>query len=704
MLKRIDGVKFCKQPFKGLLLNREWITGPLLCVAATSVLANDVAPATEESTSKDDRNIETVMVLGKREGSYTIITEDALKLVKMPGAFGDPLGAITALPGVITPAAGGEPAVRGSSPSDNRYFVDGMPAGYIFHQFNTSIIDENIIQDFQLYPAGFSAEYANATGAVFDIRLRDPEHKKFTTTLTASMLRSGVLFESGLTENSAFYLSARHSMLQLFIPEESEPDEEGFRIITPPTDSDYVAKFLWAKDEKNRVSINFMGATDKGKAEFSELSDMVAENPDFAGEAEIQDKFDSQSVVWDYELASGAELHVLAAHYKKQDNLRWGANYFNNIETEDALIKANFAMPVGRNHIVKVGAEHDSMDYAFNVRQPLFTCTEFDPDCQSNRREVIDVTLPLSVKQNVLFAIDQWQITDAFLLELGLQWHANDQTDQSFTHPRASFAWAFSDSVTLKGSAGSYDRLPDVEYSLADIGNPNLQSYQAKHYTLGLEGVVFTDWNWSVEAYNKRFSELPRALGMDEANADDFYVNGMEGEANGIDIFLNKNFSDRWYGWVALSYSESTRTNTTTGTTLDYTFDTPLVLNVVGNYQLTHNWNLGFRYTAKSGEANTKIVDVKENPNFDGHYLPVYGDAFADRLPVYAQLDFRAERPITLFGKDGAFFVDVVNLLNRQNVSEIVLDHPKVKETGELHVVKNADMGIFPSVGMSLSF
>lgn len=690
--------------------------GAWLCVAG---VASAQEPNETEAKAADKAEIETVLVMGKRQGSYTIITEDTLKLVKMPGALGDPLGAITALPGVITPAAGGEPAVRGSSPSDNRYFVDGMPAGYIFHEFNTSIIDENIIQDFQLYPAGFSAQYTNATGAVFDIRLRDPVQQDFTTTLTASMLRSGVLFESALSENSAFYLSARHGMLPLFLPEEDTPDDDGIRIISAPTDSDYVSKFLWSNSEKNRLSVNFMGATDKGKAEFSELSDMVAENPDFAGEAEIQDKFDSQSVVWDYQLVSGAELHILAAHYKDEENLHWGDNYFQNIETENALLKTNVAFAVAANHIINIGAEVDNMDYAFKVRQPLFTCTEFDADCQANRRDVIDVTLPLTVKQQSLFAIDQWQATDALQLELGLQWHANDQTDQTFIHPRGSFALAVSERVTLKGSAGSYNRLPDVQYSMPELGNPKLQSYQSKHYSLGLEGNglegkglkgegligrALSDWNWSLEVYHKTFSELPRTLAADEPNAEDIYTNGTEGEARGIDIFINKNFSNRWYGWVALSYSESTRTNTATDQTLDYRLDTPLVLNVVGNYQLTHNWNIGFRYTAKSGEANTQIVGVKQNPNFAGHYLPVYGEPFADRLPMQSRLDFRAERPITVFGKEGVFFVDVINLLNRKNVSEIVLDHEKVKQTGELHLVKNVDMEIFPSIGMSLSF
>lgn len=677
---------------------------------SVSVLAFSVEVLAEEAldtATEQESPIETVMVVGKREGNYTIITEDTQKLVKMPGALGDPLGAITALPGVIAPVGGGEPAVRGSSPSDNRYYVDGMPAGYIFHEFNTSIIDENIIQDFQLYPAGFGAQYGGATGAVFDIRLRDPVNQPLETTVTASLLRAGVLFESGLTENSAFYLSTRKGLIQFFLPEEDEPDDEGVRMISAPADSDYVSKFVWS-NSAHKVSVNFMGATDAAKAEFSELSDMVAQNPDFAGEAELQDKFDSQSVAWNYVSDTGTQWNVLAAHYKDREKLSWGSGYYQNLESENSTVNANVVWALGSKHVITLGEENKLTDYHYKVRAPLFTCTEFDTDCQDYRRDVIDETIKLTVKDTMAFAMDRWQLSDVFDVEIGVQWHENDHTDESFVHPRIAMGWDISSQLRVKGSAGRYDRLPDIEYTLPEIGNPNLKSYLANHYVVGFEGEVLDHWNWSVELYHKQFSRLPLTL-ADEVDADSdeqdlYYSNGTEGEANGIDVFINRNFSDRWYGWVALSYSESTRTNTMTAEKADYTLDTPLVLNVVGNYQLTDIWNVGFRFTAKSGEATTPITGVKQNPEFPDHYLAEYGEAYTDRLPNWSRLDIRAERPIQWFGKEGTFFVDVINALNRRNVSEITLDYEKVNNTGELHTVKEVDIGIFPSVGVSMTF
>ena len=90
-----------------------------------------------------DSAVEETLVQG-RKSDYSIITENAQKIIDVPGSLGDPLMAVFSLPGVLSEGEGGAPAVRGSSPSDNLYRVDGAPAGYVFHAFSTSIFNENI--------------------------------------------------------------------------------------------------------------------------------------------------------------------------------------------------------------------------------------------------------------------------------------------------------------------------------------------------------------------------------------------------------------------------------------------------------------------------------------------------------------------------------------------------------------------------------
>jgi len=62
-------------------------------------------------------------------------------------------------------------------PADNLYRVDSLPVPYVFHAFDISgsVFNENILRSFNLYPSGYGPEYANVTGGVFDIALRDPK-------------------------------------------------------------------------------------------------------------------------------------------------------------------------------------------------------------------------------------------------------------------------------------------------------------------------------------------------------------------------------------------------------------------------------------------------------------------------------------------------------------------------------------------------
>lgn len=671
---------------------------------AVALLFSSQAQASDGTEESTEEAVEEIIVLGVRKASYTEITEDAVKLVEMPGSLGDPLGAISALPGVITPSGGGEPAVRGSSPSDNRYYIDSIPAGYIFHQFNTSIFDDNVVQDFQLFTAGFGAQYSGATGAVFDVRLRDPRNINIETTLHASLLRAGIFLEGGVTENSAFYVSARQGLIQYFIPEDDEADEDGVRIISPPEDSDYQAKYVWDVNSDNSLSLLLAGAKDFAEAEFTDAAGFVQENPDFAGDALLEESFNSQGLTWNHQMASGGEFVLSLAKYEDNEKLELGDGYFIESVLDDEIFRGHIYIPMGDKHAVTLGAEYNDYNFDYSARMILFVCTEFDVTCQDGRRDVVEDERVLTLTDTTAYIIDHWQVSKTINIETGLQWNSNDYTEEDFINPRIAIEWWALDSMAITSSAGRYNRLPDIDTIMPLIGNPELSSPLADHFTMGLKGEVGLNWNWSVETYHKNLSNLPLALsGGDRAQR---YSNDVEGTAQGVDLFLNRNLADKWYGWVSLSYSQSDRTNIRTGETRDYFLDTPLVLNVVGNYQFTEKWNAGFRLTAKSGQSTTEIINVKPNPNPDypDNYLPVYGEPYAERLPAYIQLDLRAKRDIQWFGHDGSFYIDVLNALNRENVIATQLDYTKVNATGLLHTEDDVSMGIFPSIGMSVTF
>ncbi|HEY7865468.1 MAG TPA: iron transporter [Psychromonas sp.] len=649
-------------------------------------------------------SIEEILVSGLRKSHYTIITEDAEKLVNTAGSFGDPLAAVSALPGIIIPRNGGSPAVRGSSPADNRYYVDGLPAGYIFHDFNTSIFDENVIQDFQLFPAGFGVQYSGATGAVFDIRLRDPENKKISTKLTASLFRAGIFVESGITENSAFYLSVRKGLLQYFVPKDDEADEDGFRLASPPEDGDYQFKYKWDMHPNHSLTVTVAGANDYVEAEFTDISEMSQRNPDFGGLAVIDKQYDSFGGNYEYVGGGGSLLRLTLASYKNSDFLSWGDDYYRQTRLDNELARLHYTIPLGANHSVAAGFEYSENTFTFTSRFIQFVCSEFDVDCQDGRRDLIEDSESVAIVESSMYLLDNWQVTENVNIEAGVQRSGNDYTEDYYINPRAAIAWDITDVLTITSSAGNYNRTPEIQTVLSLIGNPELESPRAMHLTLGIEGEIGQHWNWMIEGYRKELTNLPLALSQSDPGGEKFYSDDVEGEIHGVDIMINKDLSNKWYGWASLSVANSERINTRTGQRQTYRLDTPVVFNLVANYQFFPNWNAGIRAIYKSGEATTDIVDVKQNPNFPDRYQPVYGEPFADRLPHYSRIDLRFEKDMTLLGREAVFFVDVVNALNRQNVVREYLDYDRVNETGEVHLTKIEDMGTFASVGLSVTF
>ena len=102
----------------------------------------------DEQRTPDDEVIDEVTVLGDRIAEDPpfgfVLDEEAL--ARMPGTQDDPIKAVVTLPGVLTNndfATG--VALRGTRPADNRYYLDFLPTGYLFHITGLSVVDGDMV-------------------------------------------------------------------------------------------------------------------------------------------------------------------------------------------------------------------------------------------------------------------------------------------------------------------------------------------------------------------------------------------------------------------------------------------------------------------------------------------------------------------------------------------------------------------------------
>jgi len=520
-----------------------------------------------------------------------------------------------------------------------------------------------------------------------------------------STLRAGVFFEGEVTASSAFYLSARGSVLQYLLDNSAKDDieeEEGIRVQTVPQDSDYQFKYVYDINPKNKLTLSANGAEDLAEAEFTNVSTFVLENPDFAGDAQLKNSYDNASMAWRSELEDGSVLNLQLGMFVNKNDTFWGGNkYLFDLRNSDNYLTGHYDFILAEAHNITVGAEVYRIEYEYDARFINFVCTENDPDCAQRRGDLIDTSDSISLNEQSVYINDHWSLNNQVTIDIGAQIQHNNLSKETFYNPRFAASYAFNDSWTVNGSLGAYNRLPDIGKVFPEIGNPNLKSPTSNHATLGLKQLLEDGWSWSATVYYKTMDDLPLAMPV---NQSPNYTNNLEGNAYGLDVFINKELTDKWYGWLALSTSKSTRTNKITHKETNYFLDTPVVLNLVTSYILNTNWTLAGRFAAQTGRAYTPIIGIQPNPYFANSILPVYGDAFSENLPTYSRLDLSAKRKVTFWGHEGSFSIEILNAMNRQNVTDRNLDYKKTLKSKSLKIKDEVGLGIIPALGVSISF
>ena len=644
--------------------------------------------------------LEEMIVEGSEHLKHSEPTELTEQLLKVPGTLGDPLSAVFSLPGVLE-TDDGKAAVRGSSPRDNAFNIDFLPAGYVFHDFGNSIFNENLIRDFGLQAGGFGAEYGDANGAIFDVSLRDPRDQAIKTTLDASFLQAGLMLEGTITPAHTFYLSARESLLHIllraFDEEETDEEDDDLEFEQYPRASDYQAKYLWRPNEYSKLSILALGASDRAAINIGDRADAALVDPGSRGSASIDTAFNSVGAHWVFE--RGQHHWQLAAgrlFESRRDRLAGGAE-FQDIDSTSITLKSRYDYQLNDSIGLTIGAEQRNYRFDYEINARYRSCSEFTPSCDTDPGELIQEADSQSLKTLAAYIESEWSPVKRLHIKPGVRWQSTSYLDETHVEPRLSARWNLTSNWNINGAWGQYHQLPDADEIVPRFGNPNLVSPKATHYVLGLAGNLERGLSLKFDIYYKDLAELV----VDVADSRN-YLNAADGKAYGAELMLRRQQTGSpWYGWLSLSYARSERRNALSGLQAKADYDTPLVAKIVFNYQLGQ-WNIGARWNYRSGLPFTPIIGNQENPDFAGFYRPVYGRLNSSRAGAYHRLDLRAEHPFTFRSAEGFYYFDIINAYNNDNGSSVV--YKPVAGSPDYVLEQEESYGLLPSVGIKLSF
>ena len=232
--------------------------------------------------------------------------------------------------------------------------------------------------------------------------------------------------------------------------------------------------------------------------------------------------------------------------------------------------------------------------------------------------------------------------------------------------------WAFRSDWSLTASAGVAYQFPDFEHVIGPAGSPDLRPERAAHGDVGISQRFASSMRWQVSLFGRRERDTLRqpaiatpsrfqALAAPETL--DRYENALEGHTQGVEFMIERRQVRGISGWIAYSYGESRQTDEARNETYWADFDQRHALNVSALYSFTNRTS--FAATFRSG-TNFPIPGYLSARDGGLYLSGVRNDT---RLPVYARLDLRAQRTFDYANRRITLFVEVLNALNRTNVT-----------------------------------
>ncbi len=637
--------------------------------------------------------------------SFKSLTFEELR--RSPGGFEDIGRIVQTLPGVAIGSDGrNDINVRGGSPSENLFIVDGFQVNNINHfgsQGATggpiSIINLDFVKEVNFLTGGFSAKYGDKLSSVVDIKLRDGNTEKFFGKINLSGTGFGANLEGPLpTKNiGSWIVSARRSYLDLVF------NTAGFSFV--PEYTDFQTRIHYHINDKNFLTFSSFGAIDKVR--FNNSTEQNKQD----NERILTNNQQSYSTgIGLKSLLSSNSFSVISISrnftnffFSKRDS-SFNETFRNSSKEGDILLKAEYSVKAGNSSYINAGTGGQTIMLNYDIYKASDTLDYIDP-VTGNKITVPEVTVNEYKRTYKAFVYAELvqNFLKRFKLTAGIRYDYFDLINyKNYISPRASLSVTLTPKLSLNLAYGIFYQSPSYIWLTASPGNLDLKGIRADHYITGLEYLFDESTRMTLEFYYKDYRNYPvstvrpyRILanngGFESENSFGLenLVSTGTGKAAGIELFLQKALTKSLYGTVSFSFSD-VKYKAFDGVERRSDFDNRYIFNISGGYKLGTSWEFSAKFRLAGGRPYTPI-----NP-IDGTID--YANYNSQTLPAYHRLDVRAEKRWFFSKWTLTTYIDIQNIYNRENSAEFRWDKFK-KE-----IVTSKNIGILPSIGISAEF
>jgi hypothetical protein len=631
----------------------------------------------------------------------------------LPALFGevDILKTLQLKPGV---QSGGEGSsglfVRGGSSDQNLILLDNVLVYNPNHLFGLfSVFNSDAVQSVDLYKAGFPAQFGGRLSSVVDVKLREGDRQKFTTSGGIGLISSRLSFEGPINKGKgSFLVSGRRTYFDIFTRalNRANAGKEDYSPIPDYYFYDFNAKANYTLGEKDQLFLTgYLGRDIFG---FTSLNGFKS-NFTWGNTLGV--------LRWQHVFSPRLTLNTSAAvtSYKYDLNNSIDQFSFNLGSTiRDYTQRVNLDYVPNERHTIKAGAL--LTEHQFGVgrlqRSSQDNTVNYGSDVNYTGQEA------------GLYASDNFKASDKLQLEGGLRLSGFRSGSDTYggIEPRASARYSLSDKVALKGSyALMYQYVHLVSNSGAslptDIWYPSRLSVKPERSQQVSTGASFLLGDGKYLLTNEVYYKWARNVIDFKDGAQIFANNDLDsqflfgrGWAYGNELYLEKK-TGKTTGWIGYTLAWTKRnfppqlgtTGINGGRDFYPNYDRRHNLNIVVLHQLSSRINLTASFVYTSGAPTTlplgrfALQDIYQGGI---QAIPVYPDRNSYRLIPYHRLDLGMVyklRPSRI-GGDRDLTFSVYNAYNRRNAYFIYFDQLRDKATDRITGFAARQVSLFPLI------
>jgi hypothetical protein len=223
----------------------------------------------------------------------------------------------------------------------------------------------------------------------------------------------------------------------------------------------------------------------------------------------------------------------------------------------------------------------------------------------------------------------------------------------------------------IHGSTGVSYQFPGIEQIAGWIDRTGLRPERATSIDLGIGRSLTTSVRWDVTLFARQERDALREPALHPrwidgalaiGDGDRRFENTLTGSARGVELTIARQSRTGLSGWIGYSYGRARYRDVERGDVFAADFDQRHAVNASGLVTLPWRTRLGLVFRGGTNVPIPGYLESRDGRLFAG------SERNRTRLPAYARLDVRADRPFELRRRRVTAFVEVLNVLNRANM------------------------------------